>query len=120
MTNSLLFNNIRYNKFINRNNIKPHPHKDLFINVFLLFIFIISIALFLSYRYKCKKDNLIIEEEKEQLQEKIEEEKIEQEKNIEEKKNEYIEETTEKNIKKNNDIFINDNSLEDEKYYLIN
>ena len=60
------------------------------------------------------------EEEKEQLQEKIEEEKIEKEKNIEEKKNEYTEETIEKNIKKNNDIFMNDNSLEDEKYYLIN
>ena len=69
---------------------------------------------------KTKKDNLIIEEEKEQLQEKIEEEKIEQEKNIEEKKNEYTEETIEKNIKKNNNIFMNENSLEDEKYYLIN
>ena len=120
MNNSLLFNNIHYNKIIKKNISEEHPNKNIFINIFILLFFIIILGLFLSYRYKCKKDNLIIEEEKKQLQEKIEEEKMEQEKNIEEKKNEYTEETIEKNIKKNNDIFMNDNSLEDEKYYLIN
>ena len=56
MNNSLLFNNIHYNKIIKKNMFEEHPNKNIFINIFILLIFIIILGLFLSYRYKCKQD----------------------------------------------------------------
>ena len=56
MSNSLLFNNLHYNKIIKKNIFEEHPHKNIFINVFILLFFIIILGLFLSYRYKSKQN----------------------------------------------------------------
>ena len=128
MTNYLLFNNLRYNKLINKKTIESHPNKDLFINIFILLVFVIGIALFLSYRYNNK-----INRNKNISHEDV---SSEDNNNKEDSKNENIEENIEnienikidtvnkqqKNIHNNylNDIqnnnFINNIDIEDEKY----
>ena len=82
MTNYLLFNNLSYNKLINKKTIESHPNKDLFINIFILLIFVIGISLFLSYRY----NNKINQDTKISLKEDISEEDNEDNKSSEDNK----------------------------------
>ena len=133
MNNSLLFNNIHYNKIIKKNISEEHPNKNIFINIFILLFFIIILGLFLSYRYKCKqniKNN--IEEENNNNNNLIEEENIEQEDIIEKKeKEEKIEEKKKlldnKSIQNQKQILLdiqnnnfgNNLDIEDEQYHLI-
>lgn len=117
MSNSLLFNNLHYNKIIKKNMFEEHPHKNIFINVFILLFFVIILGLFLSYRYKCKQN---IENEKNNNEENIKNEEknndlIKSEINIEEKK-------FDSNIEKKINLYHNNsdnNSIENEKQLLL-
>ena len=131
MNNSLLFNNIHYNKIIKKKNIFDHPNKNLFINIFILLFFIIILGLFLSYRYNCKQniikeqekikqnDNILEENNKNILEEKNE---IKNEINIENKKNISLDKISVKtdillDIQNNN--FSTNLDEEDSQYHLI-
>ena len=141
MTNCLLFNNLSYNKLINKKTIESHPNKDLFINIFILLIFVIGISLFLSYRYnnKINRNKNISHEDvssednnnnkenskNENIEENIENiENIENTENVKNMKKIKIDTVNneQKNIHNNylNDIqnnnFINNIDIEDEKY----
>ena len=117
MSNSLLFNNLHYNKIIKKNMFEEHPHKNIFINVFILLFFVIILGLFLSYRYKCKQN---IENETNNNEENIKNEEknndlIKSEINIEEKK-------FDSNIEKKINLYHNNsdnNSIENEKQLLL-
>ena len=112
MNNSLLFNNIHYNKIIKKKNIFDHPHKNLFINIFILLFFIIILGLFLSYRYKCKQNIINHQktvEEKNEIENKIENE-IEEKNNL--KKNNI-------NIEKKTDILLDTISVKNNKNILL-
>ena len=97
MTNYLLFNNLSYNKLINKKTIESHPNKDLFINIFILLIFVIGISLFLSYRY----NNKINQDTKISLKEDISEEDNEDNKSSEDNKNNENNNMNNKNMEKN-------------------
>lgn len=128
MSNSLLFNNLHYNKIIKKNIVEEHPHKNIFINVFILLLFVIILGLFLSYRYKSKQniENEInmneINKENEENEEKNND-LIKNEINIEKKKHLSDNKSTENekqlllDIQNNN--FGNNLDTEDEQYHLI-
>tara|TARA_B100001564_G_scaffold186141_1_gene156342 strand:- start:9562 stop:10002 length:441 start_codon:yes stop_codon:yes gene_type:complete len=116
MTNYLLFNNLRYNKLINKKTIESHPNKDLFINIFILLVFVIGIALFLSYRYNNK-----INRNKNISQEDVSSEEDNNNNIKENSKNETIEENTEnteniQNIENIKKVKINTENKEQKKY----
>jgi len=131
MKNSLLFNNIPYNKIIKKNLNNDHPYKNIFINVFILLFFIIILGLFLSYRYKCKNNlnNDIIINDKKDISDITDENDIIREENnndIEEHKIVLDEKNKNKDISQKNvllDIqnnnFGNNLDIEDEQYKLI-
>jgi hypothetical protein len=119
MNNSLLFNNIHYNKIIKKNMFEEHPNKNIFINIFILLIFIIILGLFLSYRYKCKQDM-----KNKTLSENIEKKNSDKEENTDlEKKNinntgyEKTNLNTNENINKNDSL--NNISIKNEKNILL-
>lgn len=134
MSNSLLFNNLHYNKIIKKNMFKEHPHKNIFINVFILLFFIIIVGLFLSYRYKCKQNtqNKINDNEENIKNEEKNNDLIKSEINIEENKfdtniekkinlsdNKSTENEKQVLLDIQNNNFGNNLDIEDEQYHLI-
>ena len=134
MSNSLLFNNLHYNKIIKKNMFKEHPHKNIFINVFILLFFIIIVGLFLSYRYKCKQNtqNEINDNEENIKNEEKNNDLIKSEINIEENKfdtniekkinlsdNKSTENEKQLLLDIQNNNFGNNLDIEDEQYHLI-
>ena len=119
MNNSLLFNNIHYNKIIKKNMFEEHPNKNIFINIFILLIFIIILGLFLSYRYKCKQDmkNKILSENIEKKNSDIEENTDLEKKNINNTEYEKTNLNTNENINKNDSL--NNISIKNEKNILL-
>ena len=119
MNNSLLFNNIHYNKIIKKNIFEEHPNKNIFINIFILLIFIIILGLFLSYRYKCKQDmqNKTLSENIEKKNSDIEENTDLEKKNINNTEYEKTNLNTNENINKNNSL--NNISIKNEKNILL-
>tara|TARA_Y100000589_G_scaffold236694_1_gene224122 strand:+ start:378 stop:800 length:423 start_codon:yes stop_codon:yes gene_type:complete len=119
MNNSLLFNNIHYNKIIKKNVFKEHPNKNIFINIFILLIFIIILGLFLSYRYKCKQDiqNKTLSENIEKKNSDIEENTDLEKKNINNTEYEKSNLNTNENINKNDSL--NNISIKNEKNILL-
>jgi hypothetical protein len=119
MNNSLLFNNIHYNKIIKKNIFEEHPNKNIFINIFILLIFIIILGLFLSYRYKCKQDmqNKTLSENIEKKNSDIEENIDLEKKNINNTEYEKSNLNTNENINKNNSL--NNISIKNEKNILL-
>ena len=118
MNNSLLFNNIHYNKIIKKNMFEEHPNKNIFINIFILLIFIIILGLFLSYRYKCKQDmkNKILSENIEKNSD-IEENTDLEKKNINNTEYEKSNLNTNENINKTDSL--NNISIKNEKNILL-
>lgn len=119
MNNSLLFNNIHYNKIIKKNIFEEHPNKNIFINIFILLIFIIILGLFLSYRYKCKQDmkNKTLSENIEKKNSDIEENTDLEKKNINNTEYEKSNLNTNENINKNDSL--NNISIKNEKNILL-
>ena len=119
MNNSLLFNNIHYNKIIKKNIFEEHPNKNIFINIFILLIFIIILGLFLSYRYKCKQDmqNKTLSENIEKKNSDIGENTDLEKKNINNTEYEKTNLNTNENINKNNSL--NNISIKNEKNILL-
>jgi septal ring-binding cell division protein DamX len=125
MSNSLLFNNLHYNKIIKKNIVEEHPHKNIFINVFILLLFVIILGLFLSYRYKSKQNieneinmNEINKENEEKNNDLIKNE-INIEKKIHLSDNKSTENEKQLLLDIQNNNFGNNLDTEDEQYHLI-